>query len=182
MIPNARHRYGCNSLIPLFCHIGYWNNPQSEPESQHSNNRAGFNECAGRVRSFVENQPGVNPKLQEQILGSLAASYSFNFHTNQTLVNKSTSVSFPPGQAVYVSGLQTTAESPCTSAFTPPPSPPLSSAFRPYDRRETTILTDASGNSPENCYSTADIKRSMEEPCKLPLWRPWIQSSQQGQI
>ena len=71
MIPNARHRYGCNSLIPLFCHIGYWNNPQSEPESQLSNNRAGFNECAGRVRSFVENQLGVNPKLQEQILGSL---------------------------------------------------------------------------------------------------------------
>ena len=182
-IPIAQCCYGCKSLLPLFCFIGYWINPQSESESQHSNYRAGFNACAARVRRFMENQPGVNPKLQEQILESLTASHSYIVHTNQTFVNKNTSMSFTPGQAVYgVCGLQTTSEPPRTCAFTPPPSPPQSSAFRPYDRSETTTLTDGSSNSPDNCYSTAHIKRSIVEPCKLSLWRPWIPSSQHGQI
>lgn len=192
LAPSKSHSANVNSAIRcevesnpfVFVLLGYSIN-QSDPESQ-SNYRAGFNDCAAKVCSFVENQPSVDSKLREQILESLTASYSYNIHTYQTRVNTNTSMCYSPGPAVYLSSLQTVGESPCSYASTPPPSPP-SSAFSPYDRNEAAMLSELSNNFIDN-HSTADIERNIAEPCTnpvqchLPIWRPWISSTQEGQI
>ena len=163
-------------LIPrLIVRVGYWTN-QSDAESL-SNYRAGFNDCATRVYSFMENQQnGVDSKLREQVLARLAASCSYNMHPTSP-AHSDRPVCYSPKPSVY--GLQTTGESSCLGcASTPPPSPP-SSAFSPFNRNDGAILNKAYTSSISNVEP-----RSYTTPveCSLPLWRPWVSNTQDGQI
>lgn len=135
----------------------------------------------------MENQKsGVDSKLREQILAGLAASCSYNIQTTSPGHMKSDSpVSYSPNPAVY--GLQSAGESHFLCASTPPPSPP-SSAFSPFNRDEGAMLRK-SGNTSSSLHSTVEFPTkstaryaSPVECNSLPLWRPWISNTQDGQI
>ena len=160
---------------------GYWTN-QSDPESL-GNYRAGFNECATKVCSFMENQKsGVDSKLREQMLAGLAASCSYNIHTTTPgQVRSDSPVSYSPGSAVY--GSQSTGESRFLCASTPPPSPP-SSAFSPFIPYEGAMLRK-SGNASCSYHAAVESAARHESPVESsspPLWRPWTSNTQNGQI
>ena len=140
-----------------------------------SNYRAGFNDCANKVCSLMENQPLVDTKLREQILVRLAATYSPVKSDN---VCCSGSVPAPENYA-----LQNITDSSYCCVSSPPPSP-TSSAFSPFqssNRGAATSQTGINGN-----LSSTDVKRTTADStkcasrgeCRLPLWRPWISSSE----
>ncbi|XP_078343724.1 transcription factor HES-4-like [Oculina patagonica] len=156
---------------------GYWTN-HGDAESL-SNYRAGFNECATKVYSFMENQQsGVDSKLREQMLARLAASCSYNTHTTTPVHVKSDHpVCYSPSPSVY--GLHTTGESPCVGcASTPPPSPP-SSAFSPFNRNEAAMINTAGNTSSISIVEPRRFASPVE--CSLPLWRPWMSNTRDGQ-
>lgn len=142
--------------------------------SNHSdsmtNYRAGFNDCASKVCSFIENQPQLDTKVREQILVRLAASCNL---VKSDGVHYSNCV-----PEVYASQNLTEYSSYCCVS-SPPPSPP-SSAFTPYqansDKAVQPIESGSQMVSRGSHRSNYTNKASGE--CKLPLWRPWISSSE----
>ena len=168
------------NLMPLFSWFsGQWNN-QNHSESL-SNYRAGFNDCATRVCNFMERQPLVNTKLREQMLMRLAASCS---PVKSDSVYCSSSV---PAPEMY--GLQSMVDSHYSCVSSPPPSPP-SSAFKPFkpNKQEAASPSEA-GKAFSGYDSKVDLHRntvqhaSSPSPVEcLPLWRPWISSSENETI
>lgn len=142
--------------------------------SNHSdsmtNYRAGFNDCASKVCSFIENQPQLDTKVREQILVRLAASCNLVKSDGVHYSNCVPEVYASQNLAEYSSYC-------CVSS--PPPSPP-SSAFTPYqansDKAVQPIETGSQMVSRGSHSPTYTNKASGE--CKLPLWRPWISSSE----
>lgn len=135
-----------------------------------TNYRAGFNDCASKVCSLIENQPQLDTKVREQILVCLAASCNL---VKSDGVYYSSCV-----PEVYASQNLTEYPSHCCVSSSPP-SPPYS-AFTPYqansDKAAQLIET---GSQMVSCgsHSSTHTSKASEE-CKLPLWRPWISSSE----
>jgi len=158
---------------------GQWNN-QNHSESL-SNYRAGFNDCATRVCNFMEHQPLVNTKLREQMLMRLAASCS---PVKSGSVYCSSSV---PAPEMY--GLQSMVDSHYSCVSSPPPSPP-SSAFKPFKpNKQEAVSPSEAGKAFSGYDSKVDLHRntvqhaSSPSPVEcLPLWRPWISSSENETI
>lgn len=146
-----------------------------------SNYRAGFNDCANKVCSFMENQPSLDNKLREQILVRLASSCS---------PCKSDTMYYSSG--VPVPEMYAT-ESPYCYVPSPPPSPPSSafSPFKPCNRAVTSIASDTGMKTSGEQQSAAHMTRTsmdstksvIPEECKNALWRPWMPSSaENGEI
>lgn len=158
--------------------LGHWSNYMSCSESL-SNYRAGFNNCANKVCSLMENQTLVDTKLREQILVRLAATYSPVKSDN---VYYSGSVSAPE---IYA--LQNITDSSCCCVSSPPPSP-TSSAFSPFEASNRGVTPNETGingyHSSVNVKSTdaESTKCTSRVECRLPLWRPWISSSEDGAV
>jgi len=158
---------------------GQWNN-QNHSESL-SNYRAGFNDCATRVCNFMEHQPLVNTKLREQMLMRLAASCS---PVKSGSVYCSSSV---PAPEMY--GLQSMVDPHYSCVSSPPPSPP-SSAFKPFNPNNQEAASPSEAGKAFSGYdSKVDLHRntaqheSSPSPVEcLPLWRPWISSSENETI
>ena len=128
--------------------------------------RAGFNDCASKVISLMENQPHMDTKLREQILVRLAASCN---PLKPDVVYYSSSAS-----QLYQSQKSTDFTAYC-SMSSPPPSPP-SSAFIPYQVSNKAVKPLETGSkTSRECHSSTHTNNASEES-RLPLWRPWMSS------